>query len=40
MEIERISLTKEELEDFDFTGGYEGAIWKKYLRLKEYTRND
>lgn len=34
MNKEKIILTEEEIEDFDFTGGYENTIWK--LRGEKY----
>lgn len=36
MERERIYLTEEELEDFDFTGGYKGTTWELRNEVYEY----
>lgn len=36
MKKEKIYLTEEELEDFDFTGGYKGTTWELRGEVYEY----
>ena len=38
MEREKINLTEEELEDFDFTGGYKGTTWELRDEIYDYVK--